>query len=107
MTGDGHEAMFCVMARDQEFQASIIGALAPDHDPAKIRAYWNPIVSAWFPDGQDDPELTLLRLTPIDAQVWITRGGPLRFAFEIARANLTHTEPRLGDEVHSGPIAFI
>jgi len=111
LTGEGHEAQFCIMARDQEFQASIMGPLAPDHDRAKIRAFWNPIVSAWFPDGRDDPELTLLKLSPLNAQVWIMRGGPLHFAFEILHANLTHTEPRLGEEGHtehhSGPVAFI
>jgi general stress protein 26 len=106
-TGAGHYAMFCVMAKDQEFQACIGGELQPDHDRARIEAFWNPVVSAWFPDGKDDPELTLLKLTPVDAQVWVMRGGPLRFAFEIARANLTHQEPRLGDEAHTGPVAFI
>jgi general stress protein 26 len=111
MTGAGHDAQFCIVARDQEFQASIGGVLTPDHDRAKIWAFWNPIVSAWFPDGRDDPELTLLKLSPIDAQVWVMRGGPLRFGFEILRANVTHTEPPLRDENrpadHSGPIAFI
>lgn len=106
-TGAGHYAMLCVMAKDQEFQACIGGELTLDHDQAKIDAYWNPVVSAWFPEGKDDPDLTLLKLTPADAQMWVMRGGPLRFAFEIARANLTHTEPHLGDEAHTGPVAFI
>ena len=34
------------------------------------------MVSAWFPEGKDDPELTLLKLVPVDAQVWVSRGGP-------------------------------
>ena len=106
-TAEGHYAMFSIMAKDQEFQACIGGELQPDHDLAKIEAFWNPIVSAWFPEGKGDPDLTLLKLVPVDAQVWVMRGGPLRFAFEIARANLTHREPRLGDEDHTGPIAFI
>jgi general stress protein 26 len=104
LTGLGHLAMFNVMARDQEFQACIAGELAPDHDRAKIDAFWTPMVSAWFPDGKDDPDLTLLKLTPMDAQVWISRGGPLRYAFETAKANLTHTLPDVGEHQ---PIAFI
>jgi general stress protein 26 len=106
-TGAGHYAMFCVISKDQEFQTCIGGELSPDHDRTKIDAFWNPIVSAWFPEGKDDPDLTLLKLTPVDAQVWVMRGGPLRFAFEIARANLTKQEPRLGDEDHTGPVAFV
>ena len=99
----GHYAMFTIMAKDQEFQACIGGDLAPDHDPAKIRAFWNPMVSAWYPEGRDDPDLTLLKLVPVDAQVWVARGGPLRYAFEAVRANLTHTEPRVGE---SRPLRF-
>jgi general stress protein 26 len=106
-TADGHYALFCVLAKDQEFQACIGGELSPDHDRAKIEAFWNPVVSAWFPEGKDDADLTLLKLTPIDAQIWVMRGGPLRFAFEIARANLTHQEPRLGDQGDIAPGAFI
>jgi general stress protein 26 len=103
-TAAGHYAMFTVMAKDQEFQTCIGGELTPDHDRAKIEAFWNPMVAAWFPDGKDDPDLTLLKLTPVDAQVWASRGGPLRYAFETAKANLTHTQPDVGDK---GTATFI
>jgi len=99
-TGQGHYAMFTIMAKDQEFQTCIGGDLRPDHDRAKIDAFWNPMVSAWFPDGKDDPELTLLKLTPADAQVWVSRGGPLRYVFETVKANLTHTKPDVGQSDH-------
>lgn len=103
-TAGGHYAMFCVMAKDQEFQACIGGELAPDHDRAKIEAFWSPMIAAWFPEGKDDPELTLLKLTPADAQIWVSRGGPLRYAFETAKANLAHTTPDVGQ---SDQITFI
>lgn len=102
-TAEGRYAMFTIMAKDQEFQACIGGDLVPDHDLAKIRAFWSPMVSAWYPEGRDDPDLTLLKLVPVDAQVWVARGGPLRYAFEAVRANLTHTEPRVGE---SRPLRF-
>jgi general stress protein 26 len=96
-TGAGHQAMLCVMAKDMEFQACIGGELTPDKDRAKIEKFWNANVSAWYPDGKDDPELTLLRLTPKDAQVWIMRGGPLNYGFQVIKANATHTTPDVGD----------
>lgn len=96
-TAAGHYAMFCVMAKDQEFQACIGGELTPDNDRAKIEAYWSPMVAAWFPEGKDDPNLTLLKLTPDDAQVWVQRGGPLRYIFEVAKANATKTQPDVGE----------
>ena len=94
-TGASHPAMVCVMAKDMEFQASIHGALSPAHDRAKIDLYWSSNVSAWYPDGKDDPDLTLMRLDPIDARVWVSHGG-LGYQLQIAKANATHSLPDVG-----------
>jgi general stress protein 26 len=96
----GHSAMFCVMSKDQEFQACLGGELTEDRDREKIGRFWNAVAAAWFPDGKDDPELTLLKFTPADALVWASRSGPLRFAWEIAKANATHQEPDVGVAAH-------
>jgi general stress protein 26 len=97
---EGHAAMFCIMAKDQEFQACVGGDLAEDRDRAKIDRYWNAVAAAWFPEGKDDPDLTLLKFVPADAQVWVSRSGPLTFAWEIAKANATKTEPDVGEVAH-------
>lgn len=95
-TGASHQAMVCLMAKDTEFQACIHGVLTRDADRAKIDQYWSPFVSAWFPDGKDDPELTMMRLDPSDARVWISNKGPISYPLEIAKANLTGTLPKVG-----------
>lgn len=95
-TGASHQAMVCLMAKDTEFQACIQGVLTRDADRAKIDQYWSPFVSAWFPDGKDDPELTMMRLDPADARVWISNKGPISYPLEIAKANLTGTLPKVG-----------
>lgn len=92
----GGKAMFNLVAKDRELWACIGGTITEQHDAGRIDKYWGPVVSAWFPDGKDDPELTLLRLDPDDAEVWIANQGPIRFAFEIAKANLTDQDPDLG-----------
>ncbi|WP_395670397.1 pyridoxamine 5'-phosphate oxidase family protein [Phenylobacterium sp.] len=91
----GGHAMFVYQGKD--LQACIGGHLTVRHDPERIERYWSPVVAAWYPEGKDDPRLTLLCLDCEDAQVWVTEAGPLRFAFEIARANATKTRPDLGD----------
>ena len=55
------------------------------------------MVAAWYPGGRDDPHVTLLRLSTGDAQVWLSESGPLKFAWEIAKANLSHHEPEIGE----------
>jgi general stress protein 26 len=96
----GDEAMFIVQAKDQEFQACIGGRLAPDHDATRIDRYWNPVVAAWYPEGKDDADLTLLRLDVGDAQVWLSEGNPVAFGFQIGKANLTGREPDVGQSAH-------
>jgi general stress protein 26 len=99
-TGAGHTAMFCLMSKDQEFIACIAGRLALDHDRERIDRFWNPVAAAWFPDGREDPAVTLLRFDPEDAQVWLSHANPVRFGFDIAKANLTKSQPDVGSREH-------
>ncbi len=94
--GDGVRAMFVLMAKDRSFQACVAGQLRTGLDSLHRDKYWNAAVAAWYPKGRDDPELTMLRLACVDAQVWISDAGPAKFVWEIAKANLGGHEPNLG-----------
>lgn len=96
--GDGHPAMF--VFQQKELQACISGELTLQHDPARIAKYWNAVVAAWYPQGKDDPRLTMMRLECKDAEVWISQAGPARFAWEIAKANATKHEPHIGGKAN-------
>ena len=98
--GDGSPAMFVIQAKDQDLQACLGGRLSLDHDRDRIDRYWGPMVAAWFPEGKDDPSLTLIRMDVADASVWLTEGGLIKMAFEIAKANIGKTEPHLGDRAN-------
>ena len=92
----GGAAMFCLVSKDRNLWACIGGTLSQDRDPAMVDKYWGAVTAAWFPDGKDSPNLALMRLDMTDAQVWVVEGGGLKFAYEIAKANLTKTEPDVG-----------
>lgn len=96
LIGDGAPALFLFQGDD--LYASIEGRLSPDDDRSRMDRYWSPVVAAWYPEGKDDPRLMLLRLDCDDAQVWITEAGPVRFGWEIAKANARHERPDLGEE---------
>jgi general stress protein 26 len=76
-----------------------VGRLSRQHDAAVIERHWNPIVGAWYPEGKDDPHLTLLRFDGADGRVWVSKKGPVGFFFEVAKANLTKTTPDAGGAV--------
>jgi len=98
--GAGHDAMFTVMSKDHDLIACIAGRLSEQYDHDKIDKFWNPVVAAWYPEGKDDPELTLLRFEPEDAQIWVSKGGAVRFGWEIAKANITGSTPDIGESRH-------
>jgi len=92
----GLSGFFVVMAKDQDLQACMRGELAAVHDVLHVEKYWSPAVAAWFPGGKDDPSLTLMSLTCAEADVWISEVGPIGFGWEIAKANITGTRPKVG-----------
>jgi general stress protein 26 len=97
--GAGADAMF-VVQDGQKLNACIGGRIRLEHDPERIERYWNAHVAAWYPEGKDDPRLTLLCLDAQDAEVWLSDGGPVKYAFEVAKANATKTTPDVGGRAH-------
>lgn len=96
----GQTAMFSYGAKDQKVWACIHGALSVHgRDREVIERHWNPVLAAWYPEGKDDPRLTLLRFDADDGRIWVSDGGLMKFAFEIAKANLTGKTPDAGDIV--------
>ena len=39
-------------------------------DREKIHELWNPMYTAWFPQGEDDPQITVLRVDVTEAEYW-------------------------------------
>ncbi len=65
-------------------------------DPAKAAAIWRKTDDAWW-RGPDDPDVCVLRVRPLTAELW---DGPARAAVaahEFAKALRTGEEPKLGE----------
>ncbi len=98
--GEQPRAMFCLVGKDHHLFACLGGELSERYDAERIDKFWNPVVAAWYPQGKDSPELTLLRFDVADAQLWVSQKGPIGFAWEIAKANATHELPDAGERAH-------
>lgn len=55
---------------DKNLWVNVSGTAEQVTDRAKMRELWEPPLRAVFPDGVDDPNLTLLRVTPERAEYW-------------------------------------
>ncbi len=58
-------------------------------DKQKIKDKWSPIVKAWFPDGEDDPNLALLKIIPNECYYWDAEAGKMIQFLKMAAAAIT------------------
>ena len=70
---------------------SVYGHVDVYNDHAKIEELWNGFVKAWFEEGKNDPDLTLLRFRPSEAYYWDTKDGKIVSFIKIAIAAVTGT----------------
>ena len=49
---------------------SVSGTAQTYHDQAKIDELWNPFYKAWFPEGQTDPNIRVLKVSVEQAEYW-------------------------------------
>ncbi len=68
----GGAAMAQFVGKGHDFFACLAGTVAVDNDRAQIDKLWSKQVEAWFPQGKEDPNLTLLRFDIDSAELWET-----------------------------------
>jgi general stress protein 26 len=54
---------------------SITGHATISTDKAKIEELWSPFIRTWFTGGQDDPRITVIKVTPMDGYYWDNKHG--------------------------------
>ncbi len=77
---------------------SVAGKAEIIDDMAKKKELWNPIAKAWFPDGVDDKELTVVKVKPDQGHYWDTKSGKLVSTMKILAAAVTGNAPDAGVE---------
>jgi general stress protein 26 len=65
---------------------SVAGEARLVDDPGKARELWNPMMKSWFPQGLEDPELTLLRVDVEEAEYWDMASKKVVSLFHLAKA---------------------
>src|SRR5690606_33181557 len=68
---------------------SVFGNATIYRDKSKIEDVWSPIAKAWFEQGQDDPDVTVIKVRPSDAYYWDTKEGRVISIMKIAAAAIT------------------
>lgn len=73
---------------DNNLYVSISGEAFLNTDKNKIEELWQPHLKAWFPKGKDDPEISLLKISPQKAEYWDSESSNMVLIFNIAKSIL-------------------
>jgi general stress protein 26 len=92
-----HKVNLSFANTDDSDYVSVSGTGQEIDDKAKIDELWNPQVKAWFPEGKEDPELTLLKVRIDMAEYWSASDSKMVRFFQQAAAAVTGNPPKMGE----------
>jgi general stress protein 26 len=84
-----------VDAKDKAY-LSITARAEVRRDHAKAAEIWKRTDNAWW-NGPDDPNVCVLRVRPVTAELWDGPASAAVAAFEFAKARITAEKPDLGE----------
>jgi general stress protein 26 len=66
-------------------------------DTAKTKEIWRGTDTLWWHGGPDDPNVCVLRIAPVTAELWDGPSSKAVAIYEAAKARLTGAKPNLGE----------
>jgi general stress protein 26 len=76
---------------------SLSGRAVLEKDRATIHKLWNPLYKAWFPQGEEDPQITVIRVEVDEAEYWDAPGNGLVRGYQMLKAALTKGSAPVGE----------
>ncbi len=88
IANDSRVQLFISNTSKYEF-LSVYGTATISRDREKIEEFWSDIAKAWFPEGQDDPRITVIKVAPEQGFYWDTKDGKLVSMVKIVASAVT------------------
>lgn len=99
---DSRVQLFFLNTSRYEF-LSVFGSASITTDRRKIDELWNDIAKAWFPEGKEDPRVTVIKVVPEEGYYWDTKDGKLVSILKIAASAITGKTLQEGVEGRVSP----
>lgn len=84
-------------APDKHRYVSVSGKAALVNDREKMKTLWSPVYKVWFPDGLDDPQLRLLKVSVDKAEYWDNSGGIVSTIIGFAEGLINKDSSKMGE----------
>ncbi len=79
---------------------SLAGRAEISRDRTKIHELWNPRYKAWFPNGEEDPEIAAIHVIVDEAEYWDAPSNALVRNYQILKAAVTKGASQVGEHAH-------
>jgi hypothetical protein len=73
------------------------GTATISRDKAKIHELWNAMYKAWFPEGEDDPQIAVMKVEVTEAEYWEASSSKLVFGIKYLAAAVTGGKVDVGE----------
>lgn len=97
--GDRHVTLTFAEPKDSKY-ITLKGTAVVSNDRAKIKDLWNPMYKAWFPGGEDDPEIAVMRVDVRTADYWEASSSKLVVMAKYAIAAASGGSVPVGESGH-------
>jgi len=67
------------------------------NNKTKMKELWSTIMKAWFPLGLDDPNITLIKVTPNEVNYWDSNLIKILVLFNIFKVIVTEEQYKEGE----------
>ena len=94
-----HGITLCYSQPSDNTYATVMGRATAMDNRSKKKELWSDMLKAWFPKGVDDPDLTLIKVTPHHAEYWDDNDSRMVVFFKIAKAAMTG-DKYVGGDAH-------
>lgn len=87
----------CYVRTDKQDYLSISGTAELIYDKEKMQALWSPWIKPWFPNGLEDPDLALLKVSILAAEYWDAPDSAVVRTYGLIKALATGNTDGLGE----------
>ena len=91
-----HDVGLVFIDADAKAYLSITARGEPRREPAKAAEIWKATDAMWW-QGPEDPNVCVLRVTPLTAELWDGPAWKIVAVFEFVKSQLTGAKPNLGE----------
>lgn len=96
LEGNPHVSLVYANPSDQNY-VTAKGQATVSRDKAKIHELWNPMYKAWFPEGENDPQIAVVKVDVTEAQYWEASSSKLVMGIKYLAAAVTGGKVDVGE----------